>query len=348
MSMGCTEPWTVYRASTELALLWNCFILVSNKIVQSVYRMKGVAVAGCGQWGKNLVRNFHSLGILCGVCDPDPDQAGAQVALYSCPAFSWEDLLQDQDVLGVALCVPAPFHASMAHQALDHGKHVFVEKPIAFSSKEVEELGKKANDHHLVFMGGHVLRYHPAFEIIQDLVCSGQLGEILFIDSYRQNFGRVVPAEKNVFWSLSPHDLSLILALTKELPTKVAVQADSFYTSADQGVVHMTFPNRCTARIMTSWISPLREQRLVVTGTQGSVVWHQGPGKHLTYYPVTLSSVEMQARGESKEIPYDLTEPLLKECSHFWNAICHGHDPLTNAMEGHAITWVLEQIEAQL
>lgn len=310
--------------------------------------MKGIVVVGCGQWGKNLVRNFHSLGVLYGVCDPDPDQAGAQVALYSCPALSWEDLLQNQDVKGIALSVPAPFHALMAHQALDHGKHVFVEKPIAFSSKEVEELGQKATNSHLVFMGGHVLRYHPAFEIIQESVRSGQLGEILFIDAYRQNFGRVVPAEKNVFWSLSPHDLSLILALTRELPTKVTVQADSFYTPADQGIVHMTFPNRCTARIMTSWISPLREQRLVVTGTQGSFVWHQGPGKPLTYYPITLSSVEMQARGESQEIAYDLTEPLWRECSHFWHAICRGQVPLTNAAEGYDITCVLEQIEAQL
>ena len=310
--------------------------------------MTGVAVIGCGQWGKNLVRNFQELGILCAICDPDPDKARIQGALYSCPTLSWEEVLRAPHVQGVALSVPAPVHARMAHQALDHGKHVFVEKPIAFSSSEVQELDKKAKNNQLVFMGGHVLRYHPAFEIIQAFIGSGELGEILFIDAYRQNFGRVVPGEKNVFWSLSPHDLSLILALTQELPKTISVHAESVYTSADQGVVHMTFPAGCIARMMVSWISPLREQRLVITGTQGSLVWYQGPGKPLTYYPYTLSATGLENQAAPRDLVYDLTEPLLRECRHFWEAICHGQEPLTNATEGYSVTYVLEQIDRHL
>ena len=153
-----------------------------------------LAVVGCGQWGKNLVRTLYHLGALRALCDTLPEEELSD--LYGVPFLSFEEILSNADIQGIVLAVPAPLHTSLGLCALKAGKHVLIEKPMALSSTDVQSLIDEAQHQKRVLMGGHLLRYHPAFLILQDWVSKGKLGRLLFIDAYRQTFGRVCFSEK--------------------------------------------------------------------------------------------------------------------------------------------------------
>lgn len=304
--------------------------------------MKSIAVVGCGQWGKNLVRNFSQLGVLGAVCDPQVEET------YGAKVLTWEDIMEDPSLTGVVLAVPASLHVRFAQEALERGKHIFLEKPIAFCAQDVKRLEEKAKNRGLIFMGGHILRYHPAFVLIQQKVESGTLGKLLFVDATRKSFGRVVAEERTAFWSLAPHDVSLVLALAGHLPQRVTAQAESVYTPADQGIAHLFFSQGMVARIFTSWISPYKQHQLVVTGTQGSLVWNQSPLASLLYYPHAFHAYGIVQEGLPERLDYDPTEPLRKECQAFLGAIGNQEPPITHGVEGYQVTQVLQEIHDAL
>jgi UDP-2-acetamido-3-amino-2,3-dideoxy-glucuronate N-acetyltransferase len=136
-----------------------------------------LTVVGCGYWGKNLVRNFAELGALSAVVDHDPALAQTFADQYSVPALSWPDILADETIDAVAIATPAAQHSGLAAAALDAGKHVFVEKPLALDASEAEMLCQKAEAVDRTLMVGHLLQYHPAFERLQEIVHEGWLEE---------------------------------------------------------------------------------------------------------------------------------------------------------------------------
>lgn len=305
----------------------------------------GIVVVGCGQWGSNLIRNFANMGILTGVCDLDADRAILFAERYNSLALKWEEVLTRDDVQGIAIATSATVHSSLAQECLKKGKNVFIEKPVAFCASEVDRLIELSTERNLILMGGHLMRYHPGFVALKEIVLSGKLGKLLFIDSYRQSFGRICLDEKNVFWSIAPHDVSMILALTNHtLPCKVTVTAESIYSSADQGVANLTFAEGLTARIITSWISPFKEQKLTVVGRKGALTFNDVE-QSLIYYPYIWADDKILQNGVPENIAYPKQEPLATECAHFWECICSGTQPRTNGAEIKAITKVLEFID---
>src|SRR5437763_1776775 len=163
-----------------------------------------VAVIGCGYWGRNLVRNFAELGALAAICDPDQATASQLSARYGAPVRALEPMLRDPAIVGVAIAAPAAQHAALATAALEAGKHVFVEKPLALTVPEAEGLCTLAEQRGRVLMVGHLLQYHPAFIALRELVRDGALGRLQYLYSNRLNLGKV-RREEDILWSLAAH-----------------------------------------------------------------------------------------------------------------------------------------------
>ena len=185
--------------------------------------MKNLALIGAGYWGRNLARNFHELGALALVCDSSDEVLAAQSA--ACPGIrvtkSVEDVMSDASITRVAIAAPAARHFDLALRALQAGKDVFVEKPLALDVREGLTLVDLAEKHGRILMVGHLLQYHPCVRAIQRLVAEGQLGKLQYITSNRLNLGKI-RREENALWSFAPHDISVVLSLVGgEMPDRV-------------------------------------------------------------------------------------------------------------------------------
>src|ERR1700748_2476909 len=178
--------------------------------------LPNIAVIGNGYWGKNLVRNFHALGVLKSVCDSRTEalqQARTQFGVDTCSSL--ETVLADPEIRGVAIAAPAAQHHALVKECLRSGKDVYVEKPLALQVEQGQELADIAEKGHSILMVGHILQYRPAILRLQELIGSGELGRIQYIYSSRLNWGKL-RTEENILWSFAPHDISAILYLLDE------------------------------------------------------------------------------------------------------------------------------------
>ncbi len=186
--------------------------------------------------------------------------------------------LDDPRLDAMVIAAPAPAHAALCRLALDHGKDVFVEKPLASDLAEAEDLAAHVARSDRVFMIGHLLRHHPAFEALSAIVARGEIGPLRYITASRLSLGRVRTHE-NAFLSLSPHDVSIILALAGAAPIGVEATGRAFVTPGVADEVHadLAFPGGLHAHIAASWLSPFKEQKLVVVGDRGPGVRRRPP-----------------------------------------------------------------------
>jgi UDP-2-acetamido-3-amino-2,3-dideoxy-glucuronate N-acetyltransferase len=313
-----------------------------------------VAVAGCGHWGQNLVRNFAEFGALAAVVDVQSERSVELGARYGAPAREWASVLEDPDVDAVALATPAERHASMALEALGYGKHVFVEKPLALTVPDGERVAAVAAAANCTVMVGHLLQFHPAFLKLGELVRAGELGRIQYLYSSRLNLGRI-RREENVFWSFAPHDLSMILALAGEPPTKVSAVGCSYLHPGitDVTTTHLEFANGIRAHVFVSWLHPFKEQKLVVVGDAGMAVFDDGQAweRKLTLFRHRIAwrnGLPEPARAEAEPVAVDPAEPLEQECRHFLDCIRTGARPRTDAAEALAVLRVLAAAEKEM
>ena len=182
------------------------------------------AVVGCGYWGKNIVRNFHSLGALGMVCDDSESgrKNAKEIAAEIHIEKSIDAALASPDITAIVLATPAETHYRIAKIALEAGKDVFVEKPLCLSDAEGKNLVALAQGKGAILMVGHLLQYHPCVRAIQEMLVNGQLGKLYHITSNRLNLGKI-RQEENALWSFAPHDLSVILSMTgNEVPVSVS------------------------------------------------------------------------------------------------------------------------------
>lgn len=307
-----------------------------------------VAVVGCGHWGQNLVRVYGQLGALAAVCDENEERAQAAAADVAVPVRAWADLLADPEIDGVAIATPAVRHAAMAREAVDAGKHAFVEKPLALAVEEAEQLCAEATRLDRVLMVGHLLQYHPAFLALRDLVREGRLGQLRYLYSSRLNFGRI-RREEDILWSFAPHDISMILSLVGAEPEHVqAVGANYLHKRiADVTTTHLTFPGGESAHVFLSWLHPYKEQRLAVVGDRGMAVFDDGQpwDSKLVFYPQQVEwrdGAPFAAREEGEPIPVKEAEPLEVECRHFLDCVVTGARPRTDGREGLRVLRVLK------
>jgi UDP-2-acetamido-3-amino-2,3-dideoxy-glucuronate N-acetyltransferase len=229
-----------------------------------------VAVVGVGYWGKNLVRNFHELGALGALCDSNRRTEEDYKKKYPDVRFGtdYQEVLCDSSIQAVALATPAATHYDLTKAALEAGKDVLVEKPLAIDVRHGEELVRLASAKGRILMVGHILRYHPAILKLQELIEDGQLGKINYLYSNRLNIGKI-RTEENILWSFAPHDISVILSLLDEMPSQVSCQGGAYLNNGvtDVTLSHFEFPSGVRAHIFVSWLHPIKEQKLVVVGS---------------------------------------------------------------------------------
>ncbi|MGE3319624.1 MAG: Gfo/Idh/MocA family protein [Candidatus Berkiella sp.] len=305
-----------------------------------------IAVIGCGNWGKNLIRVYHELGALKAICDTDPLKMAHFQQQYGISCGSFTEILAS-DVDAVVIATPSATHFELARLALLANKHVFIEKPMAHQLEQANQLQQLAKQRGRCLMVGHLLQYHPGYLKLKALKNEGVFGEIQSVHATRFNFGKF-PTEESVLWDYAPHDVSMILGLFEALPTKVLATNENplSHTSADTTTIHLHFADNKKARVISSWVHPFKEQKLMVTGDKAIALFDdcQAWENKLTlfHYPETWNDGLPQPFIAQKTIiPLLPAEPLKNECKHFLQAILTQSEPITGAFEALNVTTVL-------
>lgn len=313
-----------------------------------------VVVAGMGYWGKNLVRNFHELGALHGVCDSAPAVEKSLAEDYKGVRYyrEYSDVLKSQEIAAVALATPAVTHYEMAKAALNSGKDVFVEKPLAIDQGQGGELVELAQAKGRVLMVGHILRYHPAVLALQKLIHGGALGKMYYLYSNRLNIGKI-RTEENILWSFAPHDISVILSLLNEMPVRVACHGNAYLTRDvfDVTVSQFDFPSGVQAHIFVSWLHPVKEQKLVVVGSEKMAVFDDTAEDKLVLYPHKVewkNRIPTATKAKAEAVPLEKVEPLKAECQHFLDCLGSRQAPVTDGHEGLRVLSLLDACQRSL
>ena len=314
-----------------------------------------IGILGCGYWGKNLVRNFAALDSLRMVCDTDSARLAHLREQYPSVAMtnSYNALLADENVKAVVIATPAANHGVHVRLALEAGKDVFVEKPLALTVEDGRALVDLAERADRILMVGHLLRYHPGILKLKELVDSGTLGRIQYISSNRLNLG-MIRTEENILWSFAPHDISVILHLLRERPNQIHAHGGSYLhpERADITLTTLSFPSGVTGHIFVSWLHPYKEQKLVVVGDRGMAVFDDvATERKLIIYRHAVEwkdRVPVPRRENAEEVSFAPEEPLRAECRHFLDCLATRRTPWTDGVEGLAVLEVLEASQQSL
>lgn len=315
---------------------------------------QNIAVVGCGHWGKNLVRNFAELSVLNSIVDDNAENAAKISKQFDVESKSWDQVCGSPEIDAIVIATPAETHSVLAIAALEAGKHVFVEKPIALSVSDAEQMIDVAKKKNKTLMVGHLLQYHPAFLKIRDLCWNGDLGNLQYVYSNRLNLGRL-RTEENILWSFAPHDISMCLSLFGTMPTIVMATGEAYITPGivDVTTTHMKFDDGRAAHIHVSWLHPFKEQRLVVIGDKAMAVFDdsQDWDKKVQLYSHAVDirdGIPDARKADVKNISILPTEPLRLECQHFIDCIRTGTPPRTDAVEGLRVLKVLDGAQKSL
>ena len=317
-----------------------------------------IGIAGLGQWGKNLLRNFGELADIRWLCDIDDGRRDQFRPRYPDARVTpdFDEILADDAVEAVVVSTPVPTHYDLGRRALEADKHVFVEKPPATRGIEMEELCELAEERRRVLMPGHLLLYHPGIRKLKELVDAGELGEVLCIYGNRQNLG-TIRTNENALWSLGVHDLSVLLYLLEEEPSELWAHGTAFLNPGVEDVVfcYLRFPSGKIAHMHLSWLDPHKIRRITVVGRDKMAVFDDMElERKVTVYDKapeqpTRTHGEWQTRtGDiySPKIPN--AEPLRVECEHFLRLVAGEGDRLRPARDGLMVVRALEQLQASL
>jgi len=312
---------------------------------------KTLALIGTGNWGKNLARNFHELGVLHTFCDL------RETVQYPGVNFTpnFNAVLENPAITQIAIAAPAALHYALAKQSLLAGKDTYVEKPLCLDSTEAEELIALAQSKNRILMVGHLLQYHPCIIRLQELIKNGELGKLQSITSNRLNLG-TIRTEENVLWSFAPHDISVIISLCNQEPLEVRCTGEGYLNPniPDTALTTMRFADGVRAHIFTSWIHPFKEQKLVVIGSQGMAVFDDlkpwGEKLTLTRNPIkwVQGNLPQANKTDAQCIEVPQSEPLRNECEHFLKCCADRTSPKTDGKEGLRVLKVLQRAQSSL
>ena len=320
-----------------------------------------IGLIGYGYWGPNLARNFHALpdAHLVAVADADAKRLDEPARLYRARTYiDYRELLADPTLDAVAVSTPARTHFEIARAALERGKHVLVEKPLAMSSDEARQLIALAEQKQRVLMVGHTFEHNPAVWKIRELIEQRELGDLYYIYANRVNLGRV-QRDINALWSIAPHDISVLIYVLGALPLEVSARGATYLSENVEDVVFVTlaFPNHVLAHIHASWLDPSKVRQMTVVGSQKMIlyddvdpearlrIYDKGVYKHGSAYG------ESQLKIHSGDIfipKIDMTEPLRNECAHFVECVREGKRPRTDGENGLRVVRVLEAAQESL
>jgi UDP-2-acetamido-3-amino-2,3-dideoxy-glucuronate N-acetyltransferase len=316
--------------------------------------LPNVAVIGGGYWGKNLIRNFAELGALRTICDSSLGVEANFRGKYPDIHYTrdYDAVLADAEIQGVVLATPAAQHFEMTKQALQAGKDVFVEKPLALHFVAGRELVQLAAREGRILMVGHILQYHPAIRKLKQMVANGDLGRIEYIYSNRLNIGKI-RSEENILWSFAPHDISVLLSLLGEEPQSVTCEGGDYLSRgiADVTVSQFGFASGVRAHIFVSWLHPFKEQRLVVVGSEKMAVMDDTASDKLVVYPHRVEwkgRVPTAVKANADSVPIEDTEPLRNECLEFLECVQTRRVPRTDGEEGLRVLRILNACQESL
>ena len=329
--------------------------------------MKGplrIGVVGCGYWGPNLVRNFRKISncTVKAICDVNLERLAHLQSLYPDveAVTDFDRFLEEGALDAVAIATPVNRHYSLAKASLLAGKHTFIEKPMASSSAECEELIEIAKQKRLILMVGHTYLYSSPVKKIVDLVESGDIGEIRYINCRRLNLG-LFQKDINVAWDLAPHDISIILHVLGECPVSVNCSGNAHVTSGIEDVTNMSlsFRKKRFATIQSSWLEPRKVREMTIVGTRRMIVYDDLQTlEKIRVYDVRVerpphydSFAEFQYSyhyGDSYIPHLHQEEPLRTLAQHFVNCIVTGTKPATSGEEGLELVKILEAASASL
>jgi len=317
-----------------------------------------IAIVGCGYWGPNLVRNFHSLSDcrVKKICDVDAKRLSHLKSLYPQveTTSEYDDVINDTGIDAVAIATPVQSHFEIACRCLRVGKHTFIEKPMASSTEQCKQLIEIAQAKHLTLMVGHTFIYSTPVKRIREIIDSGELGRLLYISSQRLNLG-LFQKDINVAWDLATHDISIILYIMKEPPVSVNCQGKAHVNNNIEDVTNMTlnFANGGLAIILSSWLDPNKVRKITVVGNKKMLVYDDLEtiekikiyDKRVEIPPHYDTFAEFQYAYHYGDIhsPYiKMVEPLKVESQHFLDCIKNGTEPLSSGHDGLQVVKVLE------
>lgn len=308
-----------------------------------------VGVIGAGNWGRNLVGTFYRLGQLAGVAEVDPGlREELRRAYPGIPVYQEARELIAADISAVAIATPAHTHYQIAQEALLVGKDVFVEKPLALSRAEAEELVHLAAAQNRILMAGHLLLYQPAIQWLKNYIGSGAIGNLVNLSQERLKLGRVRSVE-NVLWSFGVHDIAVLLYLVGERPWEVKATGQCFLQEGieDDVHVHLKFSAGVQAHLHVSWLWPEQRRRLTIAGSKAMLTYDE-LSQEVILYKKRITP-ELQNHDEGSEVVFRSSEePLLLECRHFLECVKERREPLSCGRSALEVIEVLEGAGKQL
>lgn len=307
-------------------------------------RQIGVAIIGYGYWGQKLLRSFEALPAVCAetVCDRNTPYQKA--------------ILNDR-VQAVVIATPPSTHFEIASYAIAHGKHVFVEKPMAKTGEHANKLIEIARQKRLTLLVDHTYIYAKPIQKIQGLIADGALGKILFIESLRTNLGRF-SLDSDVLWDLAPHDVSIGNYILQDTPIAVAAHGSAHVITGlrDRADMRLVYTGGIDAHIRVSWLSPVKERRLTIIGAKKMLVYDEvAAGDEIRIYDRRVSIKKKSTQNQTNFIYTDggvsvirvpHKEPLLEACADFVACIQTGKKPRVTGEDGRRVVQILESYDS--
>ncbi|HCD50260.1 MAG TPA: gfo/Idh/MocA family oxidoreductase [Alphaproteobacteria bacterium] len=311
-----------------------------------------IVLVGCGMWGRNIARNLNTLGILAGVADINAENARRFAAEFDTEVITVDEALEKPGHDAIALVTAAPSHTDLAVRALDSGKAVFVEKPLALTVAEAERIADAAKAADKPVMVGHLIRHHPVFRHLLTMVEDGAIGTLRHIAARRIAPGRIRDVE-SVLYDLCPHDLALIAALTGMAePDQVACQAICHVTAGVDDIIsaQLSFGEGVTATLEANWYNPVKIHQLTVIGSEAALIfddtrpWPEKLMRHAFRAGHEDGMVTLE-RGEAEVIPVPEGEPLREEMANFADAVAGQTEPLTGIDEALYVQRIMARMQ---
>ncbi|MCJ7578846.1 MAG: Gfo/Idh/MocA family oxidoreductase [candidate division Zixibacteria bacterium] len=324
-----------------------------------------IGLIGCGDWGKNLLRNFANLPgcVLLSCCDENPKQMEKLCPNYPGVKFTRDpkEIIENPNLDAVVISTPPASHFELSKAAILADKDVFVEKPLVLKVEEGEELVGLAEKKKKILMVGHIMEYHAATLKLKEYIKNGELGKIYYLYSTRVNLGKVRDIE-NALWSFAPHDISMILFLLEKDPISVTATGEC-YLQKDKGVedvvfLNMQFEDGIMAHVHVSWLDPHKERRLTVVGEKKMAVFDDSKSaeKIVIYDKGVNIKTDYSTYGEYLSLRFgdilipqiESTEPLKVECQHFIDCVQNRKAPRSDGRDGLRVLKVLDVAQRSL
>jgi predicted dehydrogenase len=323
-----------------------------------------IAQLGCGYWGPNLLRNFSAQAgcRVRWVAEQDAKRRAYVEANHprSRTTPAWEEAVSDPEVDAVVIATPASTHYALGKACLDAGKHIFVEKPLALSLREAEELIRLAESRRRIVMVGDTFLYNAAVRYLKRLIGEGELGSIYYIYSQRLNLGQI-RSDVNAWWNLAPHDVAILLYLMDwDLPVSVSARGVDYVQTGIEDVVFatLTWESRVAAHIHVSWLDPGKTRKMTIVGSRKMVVYDDVNDDKIAIFDKGIDRIPRA--GDTMDYDYfnnyqllhrtgdillpriKFEEPLKVEAQHFLDCVRTGATPLTGPAHGRKSAAILE------